>query len=265
MLIRTYSIALIAFSLFLGSALIAQVVEDDATDILTPPARKYEPTDIPDHAEVATRIMALTNQFREQEKLEKVEIDKPQLRKAAQYFADYMARTSRFGHNADGATPADRTKKFGYAYCIVAENIAYEFGSMGFTTQDLATRFVEGWKASPGHRKNMLDPDVTETAVAVARGADSGYFFAVQLFGRPQSKSVEFTIANESSMAVEYTMGERTLKLEPGHTRTHQVCRLRDLAFLWPDAKGEEQTVQPQDGDHFVVTQEGDNVQLRKK
>ena len=39
----------------------------------------------------------------------------------------------------------------------------------GFATEALGKAFVEGWKKSPGHRRNMLDADVTETGVAVAR------------------------------------------------------------------------------------------------
>src|SRR5262249_27554314 len=156
----------------------------------------------------------------------------------AQGFADYMARTSRYGHTADGSTPADRAEKAGYRYCIIAENIAYAYDSEGFTTAELADELFDGWKASPGHRRNMLDPDVMEFGIAVAQGADYGYVFAVQLFDRPRSKSQEFEITNESQTTVEYRMGERTFTLAPGHGRTHQVCRARDLAFQWPDAEG---------------------------
>ncbi len=111
----------------------------------------------------------------------------------------------------------------------------------------------------------MLDPDVIETGLAITQGVDSGYFFAVQVFGRPKSKTVEFTITNEAPTTVEYKMGDRTFTLEPRHIRTHQVCRQRDLAFQWPDGKGESRTVQPNHGDHFVVTQEGETLQLRKE
>jgi uncharacterized protein YkwD len=43
---------------------------------------------------------------------------------------------------------------------------------------------VEGWKRSPGHRRNLLAREATQTGVAVAR-SDQGYYYAVQLFGRP--------------------------------------------------------------------------------
>ena len=93
----------------------------------------------------------------------------PDLTDAARDFAAYMARTSRYGHTADGSRPADRAASHGYEYCVIAENIAYAFNSDGYTTEELGKTFVEGWKHSPGHRRNMLDPDVAETGVAVAR------------------------------------------------------------------------------------------------
>jgi uncharacterized protein YkwD len=263
MLTRSWPIIFVVLGFARPSAALAQVVEEHETEILKPVPGTYEPEHKPDNSEAAKRIILLTNQFREQEKLARVAVN-PELQKAAQYFADYMARTLRYGHTADGAEPDERAQKFGYDYCIVAENIAYEYNSAGFTTRELASEFFEAWKASPGHRKNMLDPDVIETGLAIAQGVDSGYFFAVQVFGRPKSKAVEFTITNEAPIAVEYKMGDRTFTLEPRHIRTHQVCRPRDLAFQWPDGKGESRTVQPNHGDHFVVTQEGEKLQLRK-
>lgn len=50
--------------------------------------------------------------------------------------------------------------------------------------RELASRYFEGWKKSPGHRRNMLEASVTDTAVAVARSARTGRYYAVQLFGR---------------------------------------------------------------------------------
>jgi uncharacterized protein YkwD len=120
----------------------------------------------------------------------------PELNKAAEYFAQYMATHDKYGHTADDNRPADRAKKFGYRYCIVLENIAYQFSSIGYTTQELGEKFFAGWKTSPGHRKNMLDPAVAQTGVAVAQSQDSGYYYAVQMFGRPKSKSIEFSLFN---------------------------------------------------------------------
>ena len=110
----------------------------------------------------------------------------------------------------------------------------------------------------------MVNPDVVETGLAIAQG-ESGYFFAVQMLGRPKSMSVEFQIANEAEKTVKYQMGDKSFDLEPRATRTHQACRLSDLAFRWPDADGKVRLVQPNNGDRFVVTQEGDALRLRRE
>src|SRR5258708_1068428 len=153
MLTRPWAIVIVVFSLFAPSSVRAQVVEEDDTEILKPITETNEPAKRPDPAQAAKRILNRVNQFPDEKKREKGEWN-PTLGKAAQYFADYMARTNRYGHKADSTTPADRAKKFGYEYCIVAENIAYAYSSGGFTTQELVKEFFDGWKVSPGHRKN---------------------------------------------------------------------------------------------------------------
>ncbi|HVF65238.1 MAG TPA: CAP domain-containing protein [Casimicrobiaceae bacterium] len=195
--------------------------------------------------DAATRVGSATNDFRGEHKLARLTHDE-ELAKAATYFAEYMARTGRYGHGADGNSATGRAKKFGYDYCIVAENIAYQFSSRGFSTDDLATRLFEGWRNSPGHRKNMLDPDVTETAVAIASSRDTGYFYAVQLFGRPQSASIVFSIENRSATVVEYTLEEQRFPLPPRVTRTHERCRPSTLTVLG-------KTIEPRNGQSLVI------------
>ncbi len=139
-----------------------------------------------DTAEAARRVIALTNTFRRQENLP-VTGPAPQLSSAARYFADFMARTGKLSHSADGSEPAARAKRFGYEYCTVAENIAYIYSSVGTDTAELVRRLFEGWQNSPQHRENMLNPNVTETAVAIAHSPRTDYYYAVQLFGKPKS------------------------------------------------------------------------------
>ena len=143
------------------------------------------------HAKVdADRVERLvveqTNDFRKANGLEAARPDAA-LRRTAEAFAAYMARTDRYGHEADGRTPGERARREGYDWCRVSENISYQWSSHDFETGELARRLVEGWKASPGHRRNMLDGKVTETAVAVARSGKSGKYYAVQMFGRPRA------------------------------------------------------------------------------
>jgi uncharacterized protein YkwD len=43
---------------------------------------------------------------------------------------------------------------------------------------------MDGWKNSPGHRRNLLLAQVTEIGVGAAKGR-SGRWYFVQLFGSP--------------------------------------------------------------------------------
>jgi len=170
---------------------------------------------------------------------------------AAHYFAHYMAKTGRFSHEADGSDPATRAKKHGYDYCITSENIGYLYSSAGFATRELAQGFVEGWKNSPGHRKNMLEPDVTETAVAVARGKP-GHYYAVQMFGRPASLAIGFSIANRSDVAIRYRIDEKVFSLTPRQVRTHRNCRPSELEIDLP-GNPRETRIRPKNGNTFAV------------
>jgi len=199
----------------------------------------------PDLVEASSRIAAATNAFRGEQKLGPLQ-QNADLAEAAGSFASFMARTNQYGHAADGSTPAARADHFGYAHCIVAENIAYQFSSGGLSTEALSKQFFEGWQRSAGHRTNILDADVTQTAVAIARSADTGYFYAVQMFGRPKWASIAFNLENRTAGVVEYALDEQTFSLRAGVTRTHERCRPSTLRVLGT-------TVEPRNGQRFVI------------
>lgn len=214
-----------------------------------------------DPAAVVRAIVDQTNAFRKEHKRPAVKAD-ASLTKAAQYFANHMARTGKYGHTADGRQPAERAAAHRYAFCIVLENIAYQYSSAGFETKALADKLYTGWRESPGHRKNMLDPDALHTGVAVAQAAN-GTWYAVQMFGRPESAKVEFKLTNAGERAVRYTVGEERFTLEPRWTRTHTRCRPADVVFTAGEqdrranrngdgARGE--TVRPKNGITYEVT-----------
>jgi uncharacterized protein YkwD len=209
-------------------------------------------------AEVGRLIMQGTNAFRAHQG---AGATKPndRLQQAAQEFAKYMARTTRYSHEADGRQPWERAAAHGYAYCMVSENIAFQFHSRGFQTEDLAERFMKGWEESPGHRRNMLDPDATEIGVGVAR-SESGRYYAVQLFGRPQSMRMAFRIANRTMYTVSYQLGDQRFQLPPRMIRTHEQCRPHALTVRLPGAS-QTTTVQPEHGGSYAV--EGSKGQLR--
>ena len=207
-------------------------------------------------------IVRRTNDFREKHERDIVKVDES-LTKAAQYFADYMARTDKYGHTADGQRPSERAEEHGYSYCIVLENIAYQYSSEGFMPEELARRFEQGWEESPGHRKNKLDRAVTETGVAISQSEESGHFYAVQMFGRPESMQIEFSIENKAEREVSYKIGDREFSLPPRYTRTHQRCRPMEVVVS--TSEGKTESLSPSDGDEFVVQAAGDRLKITER
>lgn len=105
----------------------------------------------------------------------------PRLQQAAQAYAEEMLRRSFYAHKSpEGQTPRDRATAAGYDGRIVAENIAA--GSLTVET------VLGAWLLSSGHRRNLLDPALTDIGVGLAVGPiDHRYrILWVQLFGRPR-------------------------------------------------------------------------------
>lgn len=217
--------------------------------------------DTPDVPKAVKQIVDKTNEFRKSEKREPVKLNS-ELTKAAEYFAKFMAETDKYGHEADGAKPSERAKKHGYNFSVVLENIAWQMNSEGFTTASLANGFVTGWKESPGHRKNMLDADVMDTGVAVAFSKSSGKYYAVQMFGRPKSASIEIRINNKTDVTLEYTIGDDKCTLEPGVIQTHTRGRPGDLKFQTPKGLS---TVKATGGTKVVVSGTKGSYSLKKE
>ncbi|MDX2287800.1 MAG: CAP domain-containing protein [Hyphomicrobiaceae bacterium] len=185
----------------------------------------------PDLPAVEIAIVEQTNKFRAQKALPPVNVNHL-LTNAARAYAEYLARTRTFGHQADGREPAERATTAGYSYCRIAENLAMALDSRGFATDRLATEMVEGWINSPGHRANLLAPAVTDIGVGVARVPDKHpKFVSVQLFGRPQSAMVTFQVSNATTSSIGYAFGGENHDIEPGFAVRHSTCDPADIAF----------------------------------
>jgi uncharacterized protein YkwD len=199
----------------------------------------------------ASAVVELANTFRQSQ-------NRPPLKRndaltaTARDFARYMADTGKYGHHADGRTPSQRAAAHGYAYCSIAENIEYQQRSSGFTTQGLAQALVEGWESSPPHRRNLLDPDLSETGAGVAQSERTGRWYAVQLFGLPRSAQTSVSITNRADSAVSYRIGNRTFELTPRMTRTHKRCGATTVVVQWPGGQPPS-TLEPHGESHYVV------------
>lgn len=252
----------IAAVLVMPAAALAQATEENIRESTKALVRPVKGARTPDLEEVSALIVRRVNAARDQQRLAPLTINR-RLAEAAGNFAAYMARTDRYGHQADGSRPAERVGKRGYDYCIVAENIGYQYSSSGFATEELAARLVQGWLESPEHRRNLIDFDVTDTGVALARSEQTGNYYAVQLFARPKSMSTSFRISNDSDTAIRYESGGRSYELPPRFTRTHEQCRAVELAISWPD-RAERTVVRAGNGDHYSVRREDTRLVLRK-
>jgi uncharacterized protein YkwD len=221
-----------------------------------PPGNFATAKNSPDQARVKEEILSSTNQLRGQHGRQKLQVNQ-KLAEAAQYFAEYMARTDKYSHTADDKEPWERAGKYGYAYCIVLENIAYEFSAEGFRTNDLARGFMQGWEKSPPHRKNLLDPDVSDIGIGLASSSRTGRYYAVQDFGRPKSKEIVFRITNETDSPVKYTIDGKESSIEPRYTITYEQCRPPELRvpLSGPQATAPMKTftIQPRNGGHYVI------------
>jgi hypothetical protein len=206
----------------------------------------------PDLVKTEIAIVEMTNAFRAENRLGGVKSN-PVLGKAAKAYAEYLARTGKFAHEADGRQPADRTQAAGYRHCIVAENLALNQSSRGFETRDLAGRAVNGWKDSPAHRAAMLNPHVTEIGVGVAQASDKDpKFLSVQLFGRPEQMKFTFRVENRAGAPIVYGFGERTQTVPTNAWVSHTACVPGAVTV-----QGVASTFKASDGAVFRVTRDG--------
>ncbi len=90
------------------------------------------------------------------------------LNKASQFQSDEMAKATTMSHTIAGEL-GPRVTAAGYQWSTVAENIA--FGQRSYEEA------VEGWINSPPHRKNLLNPNVTEVGFAVTTGPDGRQYW----------------------------------------------------------------------------------------
>jgi uncharacterized protein YkwD len=123
------------------------------------------------------RILRLVNGERRRQGLPDL-VYNAQLDRMAKIQAENMARFQKMAHvipESTLPTLADRAHESGYVYAQLAENVA-----LGYPN---ASTVVEGWMASKGHRANILNRDVEETGIAIARSSAGGLYYC-QVFGR---------------------------------------------------------------------------------
>lgn len=112
------------------------------------------------NSEFVDHVLELTNAERLKAGLSPLTLNL-ELSKAAQTHSQNMAIQDFFNHTGlDGSSPSDRARTAGYL-SGVAENIA--------AGQSTPEEVVQAWMESPGHRENILNPNVQVIGI--------GYFY----------------------------------------------------------------------------------------
>jgi uncharacterized protein YkwD len=99
------------------------------------------------------------------------------LQQAAVFQSRSMLNGGFFAHDApNGPTFSSRLKRFygptaGRSGWTAGENLLYTSGELD------ADEAIEAWMGSPGHRRNMLDPNWREVGIAAMRTSSAGGIF----------------------------------------------------------------------------------------
>ncbi len=135
----------------------------------------------------AARAARLISAYRAENGLGPVRVEARLMHVAADY-ARTMGERDKIGHFIGSSLPR-RVAASGYDWGAVAENLAASFSSLDDA--------MAGWKASPGHRQNLLNPYVTDigiAAVSTPPGSDHRNYWALILATPQPDKLVARTI-----------------------------------------------------------------------
>lgn len=128
-------------------------------------------------------IVALSNKERKKHGLAPLKWDES-LAYAARYHAQDMATKNYFEHDSYDRSNGSLRKS-----CTIFERIE-AFATYGYLAENISAgktdpkEVVAGWMNSPGHRKNILNKNMTLLGVGYFEGDDSDYtYYWVQNFG----------------------------------------------------------------------------------
>lgn len=143
-----------------------------------------------ERARLELAVHERVNEVRRERGLEPLAFD-TDLRAVARYHSEDMAEQGYFSHTGrNGSSFEDRYERFDYRCRVPTDGFSYKTGGENLFTmqspvelapEDVADRAVQGWLDSPGHRRNLLDPDWRREGIGVAR-ADDGRLYVTQNF-----------------------------------------------------------------------------------
>jgi uncharacterized protein YkwD len=161
-------------------ALMSVVLVVGGCEVPVPAPAPPAPTSAPASrrtSSAVSRIFDLINVERRRQGLQPLAYN-AQLDEMAKIQAQNMAHFQKMAHvipEANLPTLGDRARHVAYPFGRLAENVA-----LGYPD---AEAVVNGWMTSKGHRANILNADVAETGIAIARSSSGGLYYC-QVFGR---------------------------------------------------------------------------------
>lgn len=184
------------------------------------------------HAE-AGRIFALANQARSEAGVGRLDWD-PALAEAALQHCLRMAAEGPISHQYNGEPDVSaRTARAGAHYSVIEENVA--IGPTG-------SAIHEEWMQSPGHRANLLSPDVDRVGIAVvaARGelyAVADYSRAVEQLSAAQVEARVAALIRVSGVAIlpDPSVARAACATDEGMPRSESGPMAR-FVMRWQDA-----------------------------
>ncbi len=154
-------------------------------------------------------IVNLTNQARVAVGLPALHVN-AKLASSAQAKAEDMLQNQYFAHTSpSGVSPWYWIGRSGYSYIKSGENLAVHFAQ--------AEDVEAGWIASPGHKKQIMDPDFVDVGVGVVQGTfeDVPTYFVAEHFGEPQTEKVLAANTGTVKVAFEPAASETIAPAEP--------------------------------------------------
>lgn len=114
-------------------------------------------------ADLAAALLRAVNQVRREHGLAPLR-ESARLVRVAREHSRRMSGEGFFAHeDPGGGSAADRLRAAGIPFRVLGENLARVEGAA-----DPARQVVEGWMASPTHRRNILDRRFGETGIGVS-------------------------------------------------------------------------------------------------
>jgi uncharacterized protein YkwD len=117
--------------------------------------------------------LAEINVFRVKNGRRALVLDERLSRAAAMQSEDQAKRNSGGHYGSDGSKPMDRAARAGYHAKIASENVAA--GQKSFSD------VMHYWEGSPGHRENLLRPNVSAIGVAMAKAGSGRAYWTLVL------------------------------------------------------------------------------------